>query len=259
LQLTTLKTLFTGRHFIELPSVDSTNSHALRLLSEQPPPEGTAILAHFQSQGRGQREARWHSEHDMNLMVSVILYPSFLEAGSAFDLNVMISLAMHDYFSKELGSSMRIKWPNDIYLNECKLGGILIENTLRGRFIASSVVGFGINVNQTAFDAALPNPVSMKLHDGKTRNLDECLCGILNHMEARYIMLRSGHIHTFRKQYANCLLGLHETRTFKHGDEYFQGIIRGVGADGRLHIEHENGTLTDYDFKEIRYELKAEN
>src|SRR5687768_10725094 len=132
--------LFIGSTTIELASVDSTNNFAKDLLRSEKPLEGTLIFAHEQSQGRGQKGNSWISEKDKNLTLSIILYPHFLEAEKQFFLNMAISLAVKDFCESFLDKEIKIKWPNDIYHHNQKLGGILIENTISGNKIASSIV-----------------------------------------------------------------------------------------------------------------------
>src|ERR1035441_10550859 len=148
-----MQTLFIGKNLITLDSVASTNNFAKDMLSNTRPVEGTAIMAKEQYAGRGQMGNAWETESGKNLTCSFILYPEFLEADKQFFLNMAVALAVKDFCEHVLHDEIKIKWPNDIYYHDKKLGGILIENSISGNKISSSVIGIGINVNQTAFDA----------------------------------------------------------------------------------------------------------
>ena len=123
--------------------------------------EGTVVLAKEQTSGRGQVNNTWESSYGDNLLMSIVLYPEFLHAGNQFLLSKFVSLAIVDFLSYYL-ENVTIKWPNDIYVGNKKIAGVLIENSLRGAFISSSVVGIGLNVNQTEFSSSIPNPTSLK-------------------------------------------------------------------------------------------------
>ena len=125
-------TLFVGRSIIELERTDSTNNFAAKLLNTQKPAEGTAIMTHIQEAGKGQRGNSWQSEAHKNLTVSFIFYPTFVSANKQFTLNIAISLGLHDYFKAEFGDRVKIKWPNDLYIDHKKVAGILIENIWSG-------------------------------------------------------------------------------------------------------------------------------
>lgn len=247
-----MNTLFTGRNLIELPSVDSTNNYAKTLLTTQKPPEGTVIWAIEQHSGRGQMGNTWKTEPGKNLTLSAIFYPDFLDADKQFYLNMAISLAVKDFCESVLPDEIKIKWPNDIYWREKKLGGILIENTISGSRLAASVVGIGLNVNQDEFDPALPNPVSMLQiadFEFKLPHLVEGLCGYL---EKYYLQLRQQHFNFLERAYTEALFRYQQTHEFKKGDHIIRGEINGVAKDGKL-ILSCNGKESRYGFKEVEF------
>src|SRR5687768_14177982 len=139
-----MTTLFIGKNVIELDSIDSTNSYSKELIIKEKPIEGTIITAREQLSGRGQMGNSWNAEAGKNLTLSIILYPDFLDADKQFYLNIAVCLAVKDFCESVLGDEIKIKWPNDVYHRDKKLGGILIENTIKGSQIASAVVGIGI-------------------------------------------------------------------------------------------------------------------
>ena len=166
-------TLFVGRSIIELERTDSTNNFAAKLLNTQKPAEGTAIMTHIQEAGKGQRGNTWQSEAHKNLTVSFIFYPTFVSASKQFTLNIAISLGLHDYFKAEFGDRVKIKWPNDLYIDHKKVAGILIENIWSGSGLKSSIVGMGININQESFGEDLQKAASKKSFSGKEYPLKE--------------------------------------------------------------------------------------
>jgi BirA family biotin operon repressor/biotin-[acetyl-CoA-carboxylase] ligase len=250
------ETLFIGKNIIELDSVDSTNSFAKQLLTDNKPVEGTVICAREQFAGRGQMGNTWKTEPGQNITLSVVLYPDQLDADKQFFLNMAIALGVKDFCEFVLQDEIRIKWPNDIYYRDSKLGGILIENTINGSTIATSVAGIGININQQQFDPQLPNPTSMLLikkpaegNQYSIKQLAESLCAYL---EKYYLQLRQQHYNFLDKAYTEALYRYQQTHEFKKGDTIFKGEINGVARDGKL-IIHSGTKELRFGFKEVEY------
>jgi BirA family biotin operon repressor/biotin-[acetyl-CoA-carboxylase] ligase len=172
-------------HFKTLPS---TNDKLMELLL-QGCEEGTVVAALKQTSGRGQQGARWESEEGMNLTFSVGLHPTFLPAECMFYLSKAVSLGVVDYLKKEKIEAA-IKWPNDIYVGDEKIAGMLIEQRISGELISQSAVGIGLNVNQKEF-AHAPNATSMLRCDGKERDIASALNELVSCILVRYDGLRS--------------------------------------------------------------------
>ncbi|RZK35560.1 MAG: biotin--[acetyl-CoA-carboxylase] ligase, partial [Hymenobacter sp.] len=166
-------TLFTGRQLIWLLACPSTNSEAQQLQRENRASEGCTVMTGHQTAGRGQRGNQWLAAANENLTLSVVWHPTFLAATEQFLLSQVVALAALDWARRWLGASgetsLRVKWPNDLYAGDQKLGGILIENTLSGLKIQYSIVGIGLNVNQQAF--AVPTATSLSLLTGRPYDL----------------------------------------------------------------------------------------
>ncbi len=246
------ETLFTGKNRIGLQSVDSTNTYAKKLLTKEKPSEGTVIIAAEQNHGRGQAGSEWKSETSKNITLSFIFYPEFLDAVKQFYLNMAISLAVKDFCECVIADEVKIKWPNDIYYGDNKLGGILIENTISGNRLTSSVVGIGINVNQKEFDKSVPNPISLcqiANQEFKIEILTELLCSFI---EKYYLQLRQLHFNFLDKAYTEAMYRLQQTRGFKKGEQIFKGEINGVTKEGKL-IIHSKGREQRFAFKEVEY------
>jgi BirA family biotin operon repressor/biotin-[acetyl-CoA-carboxylase] ligase len=245
-------TLFVGKNIIELEAVDSTNTYAKELLAKEKPVEGTVVFAHEQHSGRGQMGNTWKTEAGKNLTVSFILYPDFLDADKQFYLNMAISLAVKDFCESVLPDEIKIKWPNDIYWHDKKLGGILIENSISGNRISSSVIGIGINVNQEEFDEALPNPVSLLQISNFEFKLANLIEGLSVFIEKYYLQLRQLHFNFLDKGYTVALYRYQQTHEFKKGQQVLRGEINGVAKDGKL-IFHSGGKEMRFAFKEIEF------
>ncbi len=156
------ETLFVGQNLISKELVDSTNNVASILLNESALPEGSAIVAKQQSAGRGQQGTTWESEYGMNLLVSFIFYPNFLPPKNIFLINMTFSLALYDFARKLMNEDVSVKWPNDLYFQNKKLAGLLVENSIRNNEFNYSIVGIGINVNQVNFSSNAANATSLK-------------------------------------------------------------------------------------------------
>jgi BirA family biotin operon repressor/biotin-[acetyl-CoA-carboxylase] ligase len=161
LQNNIFSSLFIGQNFFTLKEVDSTNNFLKELLSNSTPlVEGTVIMAENQYAGRGQQHKSWHTEPGKNLTFSILLMPVFLPVEDQFDLTRVVSLGVFDALWPITGNKLKIKWPNDLYYGDNKLGGILIENIIQSGKIKASVIGIGLNINQESFPPYLPNPKS---------------------------------------------------------------------------------------------------
>ncbi len=245
--------LFVGQNLLTLKEVDSTNSFLRNLLTNSKPlPEGTVIMAEHQYSGRGQQQNKCHSQAGKNLTFSILLKPTFLSAVNQFDLTRAISLGVFDTLRTLLGDNLKIKWPNDIYYNDSKLGGMLIENVVQGSSINNSIIGIGLNVNQDDFPDGLTNATSVKQILHKDYDLRLLLSEICSNIEAYYLHLKAGRIDFIRNAYLNSLYWLNEPRRFKAGGEVFEGIIEGVADNGLLQIK-KDGSTTGYDLKEIEF------
>ena len=200
MQNNTFSGLFIGRNLITLKEVDSTNTFLKDALSKSTPfLDGSVIMADRQLAGRGQSGNSWISEAGKNLTFSVLLNPVFLAIERQFDLNMAVSLALNDFFNKYKIQSATIKWPNDSYINNKKVAGILIENILQGNKIKHAIIGIGLNVNQDNFPANLKNVTSLKQALHQDYNLMQILGEICAFIEARYLQLKAGNIDRINK------------------------------------------------------------
>jgi len=240
-------TLFIGKVYHRFDELPSTNDYARELLAKSKPPEGTVVRAASQSAGRGQYGSRWLSTPGQNLLLSIILYPTWLAATDQFRLSEAVALAVLDAVIQQPTANGQqptatVKWPNDIYLGDRKTAGILIQNALSGHFLQSSIVGIGLNVNQREFSPEVPNATSLSLATGETIDLDSLAETLFSCIERRYLQLKGGNTAALRSEYRQNLYGLGEKRTFaRPNGSSFPGVIRGVADDGRLVVHTDVG------------------
>ena len=246
---------------IWLDEVDSTNNEAKRRL---PDVDNLSVLsAKSQTSGRGQRGNTWSSDPGMNLTFSIVLKYDMMEnfriqAYDQFSISQLTSLAVVDFLSKR-GISAMIKWPNDIYVGNRKICGILIENSVRGIYLSSSIIGIGLNINQRNFNVTQIIPTSTAIETDKDEDIHASLeefMDIFKLYMRRYLHINGG-LGKLRKMYLSMMWRKDQMRTYKDlvtGTEFI-GIIRGVSDLGHLQIETEKGELLEFAFKEIGYVL----
>ena len=254
LQNNTFSTLFVGQNLIRLSEVDSTNNFLKEMVSNSEPlPEGTVIMADYQFAGRGQQENTWYTEPGMNLTFSMYLCPSFLQIKDQFMLNMAVSIGIREALRGFLGPMLKVKWPNDLYYNQQKIGGILIENILSGASFKASIIGIGINVNQLIFDPALLNrATSVYKILQRDVNLLELLKEICSHVECQNLKLKSGSFNFLEDNYLKGLYGFNENRLYQYENRIFEGVITAI-APGGLLVIRSNGIEKQYNFKEVEF------
>ena len=217
------------------------------------------VWAGRQSAGRGQRGHSWHSREGENLTFSVVLTPSFLPVVEQFMLSEVVALALVDAMA-DYGVECRIKWTNDIYAGDNKIAGVLIEQSLSGDTIARTIVGIGLNVNQRMFPEDLPNPTSMVVERGAESDRREVLECFMTHLAKWYARLEQGDKPLIEETYRQRMYHLDQEHTYAYASgERFRATIRGVRPAGHLCLEHSDGVLREYAFKEVEFVLRAKN
>lgn len=247
-----------GIPFVELQSVDSTNNYARKLIHEGLAHQGTAIFAHEQVQGKGQRGKTWITEKGVNVILSVVINPFPLRTTQQFFLTTCIAVAIYEFFSKYAGEDTRIKWPNDLYWQDRKAGGILIENVVSSGATETNrwqwaIVGAGININQTGFSSGLKNPVSLRQITGNTFDpvpLAKELCHLMNE---KFKQILAGNFEKIFSEYLSHLYKRNETVKLKKENRVFEATIIGVSPSGKLIIKHS--IEEEFDFGEVEWLL----
>lgn len=239
----------------QVEKTDSTNNLLSRQCQTEKTPEFTTIWAENQTYGKGQRGNTWESESGKNLTFSTVLYPTHINARNQFILSMLVSLAIHDVLSSYT-DGISIKWPNDIYWKDKKICGVLIENELQGNEIAQSIIGIGVNVNQTVFRSLAPNPISLKLITAQEHDRKRLLQQILNTIYLYYEEIKRDKEKTFDQFHQRYMghLYLRERTTFFHdANGIFRARIVATETDGHLLLKDEAGTIRRYAFKEVQY------
>lgn len=221
-----------GKQVFKLESVDSTNNFAANLINEGLADNGAVVMADFQTNGRGQRSNTWESDAGMNLTASFIYFPANLTLSEVIHVNWWVSMSIINVLNT-LGVQAKIKWPNDVYVGDCKLGGVLIETINQSNTVKSVIIGVGINLNQTDFNTpyatsikkicdsfTLPEDVLWMLCDSLTRHENE-LCDYLR----------------LKESYENNLYRLKEKSFFILGNERLEGEVVGVSLQGQLKLK----------------------
>lgn len=227
----------TGEPFIELRQVGSTNNYATGLVHAGMARSGTAVFAHHQTAGKGQRAREWKSEAGMNIAMSLVLQPPGLMLSQSFLLSAATSVGVQRFLAGYAGGEIKVKWPNDIYWRDRKTAGILIENIVQGNHWKAAVVGIGVNVNQTVFDGLQKKAVSLKQITGREYDplaLARELCTCLSDVYAT--MWRSPA--EISEEYKSLLYKLNGPVRLKKGSRVFEATVKGVTASGELVVHH---------------------
>lgn len=241
-------------NIISFTELDSTNNYAKNLIKTENPEDWTVINADFQYTGRGQQGNTWESKASKNLTFSVILKPLFLKPAQQFNLNKAISLGVLDFLKNNFVKNIKIKWPNDIYVDDKKIAGILIENIIYGNNYVYCVAGIGLNINQLEFSENVINYTSLKKVKGKTYDTQQCLSKLLNCLYKRYLILINNPDIIDKDYYNNMyLLGL--MKLFKIRDKYIEATIIGTDEYGMLLLKLQDNTIISCNFKEIVFSI----
>ncbi len=222
--------------FIELITVDSTNNYAMAAVQNGGIEHGTAWFAYNQTAGKGQRGKIWNAQPGQNITLSVALNTSALPVSAQFYLIAAVAVAAHGFFSEYAGSETSVKWVNDVFWNDRKAGGILIENVLRGNNWQWAVAGIGININQTAFLGAAANAVSLKQITGKTFDVLALAKQLRGHVVKRFAMLLEDK-DAVLAAYNNVLYKKNMPAKLRKNNIVFNATVKEALPDGRLRVE----------------------
>ena len=230
----------------------STNSQASFMLKKGLVAEGSLFYTDFQTSGKGRAGNRWESERGKNLLISIVLYPESVRPEDQFFISMAISLGICDFTDTHFKGS-KIKWPNDIYVNDDKIAGILIENSIIGDTLGSTIAGIGLNINQTQFPSSIVNPASLRMLTGKEYDTGACLKKLISCLDDRYRQLLYGSREQLESEYLSRLYRLNEWHDYLSEKKLFRGMVKGISASGRLIVEKKKGTSQEFDFKEVEF------
>ncbi|GGW22941.1 biotin--[acetyl-CoA-carboxylase] ligase [Arenibacter certesii] len=236
---------------IKLSATDSTNAYLKHLMQESNIADFTVVSTKSQTHGRGQMGTKWISEPGKNLTFSVLKRYEEMSVINQFRINICVSLAIFSALEQLNVPDLKIKWPNDIMSGRFKIGGVLIENVLSGRFIHTSVIGIGLNVNQFNF-LNLPKVSSLKLLLGTNFDLDELLFSIVNQLKVFLVHAEEEEFKTMFANYEDQLFRKDKPSTFQNTNgELFMGFIKGVSPSGKLVLLLEDSVMREFDLKEV--------
>ena len=239
-------------HFDE---INSTNVWLYDKISEKNDISDVVVVASHQSAGRGMDKNKWESEAGKNLLFSIALNVNFLEAENQFQISQAVSVAIVETLAQFIDNQqLFIKWPNDIYFGDKKLAGMLIQNTVEGRMMGTSIIGIGLNVNQIEFSKDIPNPISLKMISGEDFDLENLLNLLINNIKSSVESLR----------FPVNQIEIHEkyiSKSYRFGvwSEYFYQnqvksmIINGFDKYGRLLLRDKEGAGIVCDVKELQF------
>jgi len=237
------------KNFLYIKQITSTNEMLWKMIREKSVPEGFILYTDFQKAGKGQIGNTWESKARKNLLFSMVMYPKHIPIDEQFVISQFVSLAIKKTLDNYI-DDVCVKWPNDIYWNDKKLGGILIENSLQGKEIKATVVGIGLNINQKNFESDAPNPVSIFQILGKTVRRKKILIEIQQNILEMYNQLDFEKI---RLEYFSSLYRKDGYHTYKAEDEMFRAKIKSVHPDGQLELQTESGECRGFYFKEVQF------
>jgi BirA family biotin operon repressor/biotin-[acetyl-CoA-carboxylase] ligase len=243
-----------GSEIVEIGEVNSTNSFVAQLLDlKQKLRNGSVYITNNQLAGKGQGENIWETEAGKNLTFTIYLEPGFLDPSDQFYLNKAISLGIQIFLSSLLTEKVHIKWPNDIYITNKKVAGILINHTIIGKQLKHSIIGIGLNVNQTHFVSDAPNPASIIHFTKKEWDLEKTLHRLLGSIHESYHLLRNNDFEFLTKQYYDAMLGYQEWRDYLYQNQQIKAKITGVSSFGTLLLTDDHGHDLECGFKEIEF------
>ncbi len=237
---------------VKLNAIDSTNSYLRKLSAEEIVQDYTTVIAKEQTQGRGQMGTVWSSQVSKNLTFSVFKDLSQLYLEHPFYISVATSLALLKTLQFFSISRLSVKWPNDILSEDKKICGILIENVIKQNNINASIIGIGLNVNQTEFKN-LPKASSLKIISGKVFDLDEVVHVILKNLKHYFLLLEKGHCNVLKNDYETYLFRKNKPSTFEDEEGFvFSGFIKGISQSGNLQVLLEDDVTKEFDLKAIK-------
>tara|TARA_B100000405_G_scaffold168234_1_gene117676 strand:+ start:277 stop:1005 length:729 start_codon:yes stop_codon:yes gene_type:complete len=236
---------------IKLDAIDSTNSYLKKLLNKESLDDLTVVVSKHQTQGRGRNGNVWSNKPSLNLAFSIYKRFSDFEIDKKFMLNVISSISVYETLKKYNLLDLTIKWPNDIMTANKKISGILIENNIRGNSIKNSVIGIGININQSEFKN-LPNATSIFIETGKLNSVETMVHELQKTLNKNFDEFKTNE-RALLNTYNRLLYRKNEISNFSSNDiGKFQGKIIKVDIDGEINIRLSNKQLSKYSESEIK-------
>lgn len=228
-----------GKVLKYLEQVGSTNEAMKEMARDEALDEGFTIYTLNQISGRGQQGKEWVNSPGESLALSVFLKPDFLQADQAYGISVAIAVATREFLEETFDLPAEIKWPNDIYIKDKKVSGILIENQIQGSKVSQSIIGIGINFNQSTFPEDMPRAASLKMLTGEEQTILARIGYLTQKLDRLYRMLEEGGIEQLKERYLKHMYGLDTPRLYVIDGEEITATARGIDQAGRLLLDIE--------------------
>jgi BirA family biotin operon repressor/biotin-[acetyl-CoA-carboxylase] ligase len=240
---------------IHLKETDSTNKALRELTLKEQLVDFTTVITDYQTDGRGQVNNTWVSDRGKNILMSILLRHKMLDIHNQFYISMTVASVICNTLTKYT-DNVKIKWPNDIYVGNKKIAGILIDNRVHGKIITGTIAGIGVNINQESFPPEIPNPTSLKILCNKEFNRAEILNNIILLIPYCVDMIDRGEWDNIKQLYMKKLYRNDgEFHMFKDDTGEFEGRITDIAPDGKILLEKKSGELRSYFFKEVEYVL----
>lgn len=249
-----------GIELISIDETDSTNSLIKEMVADGKDTTLAdkrilVVTADYQKAGKGQGTNTWESERNKNLLFSILVHPVMVPVRSQFLLSMMEAVALKEALNQYVKDGITLKWPNDIYWNDKKISGTLIETTLSGGHIKDCIFGTGLNVNQTTFRSSAPNPISLCQILGHEVDRKQLLNDVVQSFEKWYQLLINGDYTDIAAFYHDALYWKSGFHLFKDEKGTFEGAIVEVEDDGHLILRDHEGCIRRYAFKEVAFQV----
>lgn len=245
--------MFSGKYdLMRFAEISSTNLHASALLSGKMIKVPTLILTDYQNQGKGQGKNTWESEAGKNVLLSLIQFPQNIKAFEQFYISKITALAVRESIKEQTLQAV-IKWPNDILAGKEKIAGILIENNLEADRIRNTIIGIGINVNQSNFHEYPMKATSIKMITGRDTLLETVIEKFIERFETWYEIMEYRDFNQIDREYLSYLYGFQKIMTFRKGDLAFKASIIDVEKDGQLVLLTNDKKKLRFGYKEIEF------
>lgn len=236
---------------VKIDDITSTNDYLIAMQT----PDELCVVTDYQSTGKGMGTNTWESEQGKNLLFSILIHPVWLDVSRQYLMSMVEALALRDALLPLIpkGDMLTIKWPNDIYYGDKKLSGTRIDVNLQGWHIQDMVIGTGININQSVFCGSAPNPISLVQITGKKHDVQVLLQNILTHFDYYRRLLEHGDVDSIVSLYHTYLYRRDGMYKYEDADGVFEAQLHSVAPNGLMTLRRCDGTLSSYEFKEVRY------
>lgn len=246
------------KKIIRLQEIDSTNAYLRNYTPQDENESMTIVTTEYQSAGKGQGKNTWESNPGENLLFSILCHPDKVPANKQFALSMAIALAVKDALRMYIGD-IEVKWPNDIYWHNHKLGGILIECSLSAGMVRNCIIGVGIDVNQRSFENLTKNPISIYQITHREIDRDELLNSIIEEFEHYLQLISDGRYDEIQLNYCHSLYRRHGYYPYYDKDGEFMARFVTIDPTGRLTLKDDDGMLRTYAFKEVKFLIEGKN